>query len=83
MRNPAEPWRRLIDSIGPYYGTQLLGRARARERRAVRLDEEPLEAIAADGRTWVDTEPLIPCELVLDDELALDLDSRPGPRRLS
>ena len=47
---PWEPWQRLIDSIGPYYRTQLFA-ARDRARGELcDLDEEQLEAIAAEGR---------------------------------
>jgi hypothetical protein len=50
LTNRWEPWQRLIDSIGPYYRTQLFA-ARDRARGEVRdLDEEQLEAIAVEGR---------------------------------
>jgi hypothetical protein len=50
LRNPWEPWQRLIDSIGPYYRGQLLA-ARDQARGALRdLDDEQLEAVAAEGR---------------------------------
>jgi hypothetical protein len=50
LKNPWEPWQRLIDSIGPHYRTQLLaGRDRAKgELRD--LDDEQLETVAAEGR---------------------------------
>jgi hypothetical protein len=50
LRNQWGPWQRLIDSIGPYYRTQLLA---ARERARAELcdlAEEQLEAIAVEGR---------------------------------
>ena len=50
LTNRWEPWQRLIDSIGPYYRAQLFA-ARDRARDELRdLDEEQLEAIAAEGR---------------------------------
>ena len=48
LTNQWEPWQRLIDSIGPYYGAQLFT-ARAGERRATHVDED-LETVAAEGR---------------------------------
>jgi hypothetical protein len=50
LTNRWEPWQRLIDLIGPYYRTQLFAaRDRARDELCD-LDEERLEAIAAEGR---------------------------------
>src|SRR5450755_1678165 len=50
VTNSWEQWRRLIDSIGPYYRTRLLA-ARDRARGGLRdLDEEQLESVAAEGR---------------------------------
>ena len=50
LTNRWEPWQRLIDSIGPYCRMQLFA-ARDRARSELRiLDEEQLEAIAAEGR---------------------------------
>ena len=50
LTNQWEPWQRLIDSIGPYYRARLLA-ARDRARGELRdIDEEQLEAIAAEGR---------------------------------
>lgn len=49
LTNRWEPWQRVIDSIGPYYRTQLFAaRDRARDELCD-LDEEQLEAIAAEG----------------------------------
>src|SRR5436305_3979911 len=51
LTNQWESWQRLIDSIGPYYRTQLFA-ARDRARGELRdLDEEQLESVAAEGRT--------------------------------
>jgi hypothetical protein len=51
LTNQWEPWQRLIDSIGPYYRTRLFA-ARDRARGELcDLDEEQLEAIAAERRT--------------------------------
>ena len=50
LTNRWEPWQRLIDSIGPYCRMQLFAaRDRARDELCD-LDEEQLEAIAAEGR---------------------------------
>ncbi len=50
LTNQWEPWQRLIDSIGPYCRARLLA-ARDRARGELRdIDEEQLEAIAAEGR---------------------------------
>jgi hypothetical protein len=50
LTNRWEPWQRLIDSIGPNYRTQLFAaRDRARDEPCD-LDEDQLEAIAAEGR---------------------------------
>jgi hypothetical protein len=49
LTNQWESWQRLIDSIGPYYRTQLFA-ARDRARGELRnLDEEQLESVAAEG----------------------------------
>src|SRR5437588_4688166 len=51
LTNQWESWQRLIDSIGPYYRTQLFA-ARDGARGELRdLDEEQLESVAAEGRT--------------------------------
>ena len=50
LTNQWEPWQRLVDSIGPYYRTQLFtARERARGELCD-LDEEQLATVAAEGR---------------------------------
>ena len=50
LTNQWEPWQRLIDSIGPYYRTQLFAARDRAKDELCDLDEEQLEAIAAEGR---------------------------------
>ncbi len=50
LTNQWEPWQRLVDSIGPYYRARLLvARDRAKGELSD-IEEEQLEAIAAEGR---------------------------------
>jgi hypothetical protein len=50
LRNPWEPWQRLIDSIGPYYRSQLLAARDLARGELCDLDDEQLETVAAEGR---------------------------------
>jgi hypothetical protein len=50
VSNPWERWQRLIDSIGPYYRSQLLAARDQARGELCDLDEGQLETVAAEGR---------------------------------
>ena len=50
LTNQWEPWQRLVDSIGPYYRARLLAARDRAKGELCDIEEEQLEAIAAEGR---------------------------------
>ena len=50
LTNPWEPWQRLIDSIGPYYRSQVLAAGDHARGELCDLDEGQRETVAAEGR---------------------------------